>query len=209
MKKQILLLLVLGMFTACCYADHLGDIHWSTSHLSFPYAEAVPVVNFQWKEVPYSSGSVIMFFDPVTPGMAGQTLTVDSSTSGFSYFADLFTNGTDDYSEIYGEIYDVSMGAGTLCLESMHLYPKTNPNAKVYGEKFVDNGYVDFLGYEITQIDLHFDDLDLYVQDGWTYTYWDVTIGIYGEPVPEPCSLSFLLLGTLAFYRRSKILSSK
>jgi hypothetical protein len=127
----------------------------------------------------------------------------------FSYFADLFTNGTDDYSEIYGEIYDVSMGAGTLCLESMHLYPKTNPNAKVYGEKFVDNGYVDFLGYEITQIDLHFDDLDLYVQDGWTYTYWDVTIGIYGEPVPEPCSLSFLLLGTLAFYRRSKILSSK
>ena len=203
MKKQFVLLSVLGMFVTFCYADHLGDIHWSTNHASFPYAEAVPTVNFQFKELPYSSTSVILSFDPVTPGMGGDTLTIDTwNTSGFSYFADLLTNGTEDYFDILGEIYDSGMALGTTCHESNHLYPKTDPYDTTFGEKYVDNGYVDFYGYEITQIDLHLDDLDLYVRAGETYAYWDVTLGIYGQPIPEPGSVCLLLSGMLCCRRK-------
>lgn len=120
----------------------------------------------------------------------GQTFHVSAqSDADFGYITDLLTNGTQNWMIFFANGIDIDSWASDLSYKG-------------------DN--TDFTGQILDSISLTVNALDITYPaagpqggTGTSFT-WDVTLGFWGEPIPEPATFALLAIGAVVLRKRKK-----
>ena len=180
-KLKILFLFMVINSSVSVYAGLLGEVFWIGDHGRYGLHD-----NFTFGICTREMTKPLFASD------VGSTINFTPESKGFDKLASILTNGTND-------IIMFTIGSG-----GVGRYEERIVN------KFIDSPWVDFYGYEISEVILTINDYTLNSPghnpngDGnWTDIHLDLTFSVYGEPVPEPCSIFLLSMGGLFLYRRN------
>ena len=189
----VLVLVVILSASGSAYADLLGELNASGGFRSGSASVTGTMGIYDSFTFEWSCQHVAQTpsLEPVFISDIGVTKTIPL-TSDFDAFLSMLTNGIDESNLSH---HALNYGHGG--------------NESFFITKFVESYGTDFYGYEITGFTMTLNDgflispgTDPNGDGNWTDYYFDVTYEMYGEPIPEPTTLSLIFLGAIMLRKR-------
>jgi hypothetical protein len=188
--KPIRSLLIVPLASFCGYASHLEASQLLASFTHFNGGGSGPCEIAPVEFYLGIDGPVPLCYIPIGRGLAswsdgesGSYEISPYSEPNWSEFCDSLTNGLDDHLLLLSEMYGAEGGGGPVWSES-GLFPAGH----------------DLAGNQLDLVRLDVSNVYIWTIDpatqhqGWTA---DVTYEFWGEPIPEPATMSLLLFGSV------------